>query len=79
MIAAKGVESNRLDAVGFGEMRPIETNKTDDGRAANRRVEFIIVDRLIALSKQGFGPPAGGRTLGVTWNDQRRLPFGCPL
>jgi outer membrane protein OmpA-like peptidoglycan-associated protein len=44
-IAALGVAQNRLDAVGFGEMRPIESNKTDDGRAANRRVEFIIVDQ----------------------------------
>ena len=43
-ISARGVEASRLDAVGFGEMRPLETNDTDDGRAANRRVEFIIVD-----------------------------------
>ena len=44
-IASRGVERNRLDAVGFGEMRPKESNDTDDGRAANRRVEFIIVDQ----------------------------------
>ena len=40
-----GVEPSRLDPVGFGEMRPIETNETDEGRAKNRRVEFIIVKR----------------------------------
>jgi outer membrane protein OmpA-like peptidoglycan-associated protein len=44
-ISDRGVNSNRLDAVGFGEMRPIDANETDDGRAANRRVEFIIVDQ----------------------------------
>jgi outer membrane protein OmpA-like peptidoglycan-associated protein len=44
-IARRGVETSRLDAVGFGEMRPIQTNDSDDGRAANRRVEFIIVDQ----------------------------------
>jgi len=44
-IAARGVERDRLDAAGFGEIRPIETNDTDEGRAANRRVEFIIVDQ----------------------------------
>lgn len=44
-ISARGVKSNRLDAVGFGEMRPIDDNETDDGRAVNRRVEFIIVDQ----------------------------------
>lgn len=44
-ISDRGVKSYRLDAVGFGEMRPIDANETDDGRAANRRVEFIIVDQ----------------------------------
>jgi len=44
-ISSRGVDSRRLDAVGFGEMRPIDSNDTDDGRAANRRVEFIIVDQ----------------------------------
>jgi len=40
-----GVEPARLDPVGFGEMRPIDTNETEEGRAHNRRVEFIIVKR----------------------------------
>ena len=44
-ISDRGVKSYRLDAVGFGEMQPIDANETDDGRAANRRVEFIIVDQ----------------------------------
>jgi len=44
-LAQRGVEDSRLDAVGFGEGRPIETNKTEEGRAANRRVEFIIIDQ----------------------------------
>ena len=44
-IDSRGVERSSLDAVGFGEMRPKESNDTDDGRAANRRVEFIIVDQ----------------------------------
>lgn len=40
-----GIDPNRLDPVGFGEMRPIADNTTDEGKADNRRVEFIIVER----------------------------------
>lgn len=39
-----GVEANRLESHGFGLEKPIETNDTDAGRAANRRVEFKILD-----------------------------------
>lgn len=38
------VPAARLEAVGFGETRPIESNDSDLGRAANRRVEFHIVE-----------------------------------
>ena len=41
----QGVASNRMEAVGFGEERPIEDNATKDGRAANRRVEFHIASQ----------------------------------
>jgi outer membrane protein OmpA-like peptidoglycan-associated protein len=44
-LKSHGIDGSRLDAAGFGEMRPIATNDTEDGRAQNRRVEFIIVDR----------------------------------
>lgn len=39
----RGIDPRRLEAVGFGEERPIDTNRTDEGRAANRRVEFVIL------------------------------------
>jgi outer membrane protein OmpA-like peptidoglycan-associated protein len=39
-----GVEADRLESHGYGLEKPIETNDTDAGRAANRRVEFKILD-----------------------------------
>lgn len=37
-----GVSAQRLRAVGYAETRPIESNDTPAGRAANRRVELIM-------------------------------------
>ncbi|MBK6693453.1 MAG: OmpA family protein [Myxococcales bacterium] len=44
-LAQAGVDQARLSAQGFGETKPIEDNKTDKGRAANRRVEFKITEQ----------------------------------
>jgi outer membrane protein OmpA-like peptidoglycan-associated protein len=37
----KGVEEARLKTKGFGDAKPIDTNNTPEGRANNRRVEFV--------------------------------------
>jgi OOP family OmpA-OmpF porin len=39
-----GIDASRLESVGFGMERPIDTNATPAGRQNNRRVEFHIVD-----------------------------------
>jgi OOP family OmpA-OmpF porin len=39
------VDPARMEAVGFGETKPIATNSTAGGRAENRRTEFNIVDQ----------------------------------
>ncbi len=39
-IEAEGIESARLNSKGFGEMQPIASNESDEGRAENRRVEL---------------------------------------
>jgi OOP family OmpA-OmpF porin len=43
-LAQHGIDSSRLASDGFGITKPIDTNDTDAGRQANRRVEFHIVD-----------------------------------
>jgi outer membrane protein OmpA-like peptidoglycan-associated protein len=42
-LESKGIDPSRLESVGFGETRPIDTNRTPQGRARNRRVEFHII------------------------------------
>jgi outer membrane protein OmpA-like peptidoglycan-associated protein len=36
----QGVDANRITAVGYGEDKPIADNKTKEGKAKNRRIEF---------------------------------------
>lgn len=36
-----GIEESRLQAIGFGDTEPVATNDSVDGRALNRRVEFV--------------------------------------
>jgi len=43
-LVKNGVSSDRLTSVGFGESKPIESNMTAAGRAANRRVEVKLAE-----------------------------------
>ncbi len=40
-----GVDPSLLSATGYGEYRPIASNKTEQGRAKNRRIEIVIVPK----------------------------------
>lgn len=50
-IIGKGIKDSRITAVGYGEERPIDTNRTSEGRANNRRVEFNRTDNPECLNK----------------------------
>jgi outer membrane protein OmpA-like peptidoglycan-associated protein len=39
----KGIEKERLKYIGYGEDNPIRTNETEEGRAANRRIEVEFI------------------------------------
>jgi outer membrane protein OmpA-like peptidoglycan-associated protein len=42
-LLAKGIAPERLTAVSMGSTTPIATNTTEEGRAENRRVEFVLI------------------------------------
>jgi OOP family OmpA-OmpF porin len=42
-LTGKGVEASRVYTEGKGEAQPVADNKSDDGRAKNRRVEIEVV------------------------------------
>ncbi len=43
-LVSKGIKPESLLPVGFGETRPLDSNKTAAGRGRNRRVEFNIIN-----------------------------------
>ena len=50
-LESAGVTSGRMIASGKGETKPIATNDTDEGRAKNRRTEFIVLPEIEGLYK----------------------------
>ena len=43
LLIQSGIDASRLDSKGFGESMPVNENSTSEGKANNRRVEFIII------------------------------------
>ncbi|SNB46948.1 OmpA family protein [Geobacter sp. DSM 9736] len=42
ILVGQGVDSSRVSTAGYGELKPVGDNKTDGGRAKNRRVDITI-------------------------------------
>jgi outer membrane protein OmpA-like peptidoglycan-associated protein len=43
-LVKSGIEAERLEAKGYGETQPVADNDTEEGRKANRRTEFVVLD-----------------------------------
>jgi OmpA-OmpF porin, OOP family len=63
LIALEGrrVDVSEMKAVGYGEENPVADNSTDEGREANRRIEFTLIGAPMPAPKVSFGTglPAG--------------------
>lgn len=55
-LIGKGVDGSRLAAEGYGEKKPIASNDTEAGRAENRRVEFQVLNKPLAVKVIKKGP-----------------------
>ena len=43
LISQFNIDENRLETHGKGESEPVDDNTTSEGKASNRRVEFIKI------------------------------------
>ena len=57
LIDKKRIKPQRLAAVGYGEHRPVESNKAKDGQRKNRRVEVVILPDLSKAAQLESRPP----------------------
>jgi outer membrane protein OmpA-like peptidoglycan-associated protein len=43
LVSKGNIDSARISTIGYGETKPVASNKTDEGRFQNRRVEVLIM------------------------------------
>ncbi len=58
-LIVSGVPETQLSSIGFGEERPIVSNRTPEGRRQNRRIEVRIVDGPVS---NHLAAPTGNRS-----------------
>lgn len=62
-LAADGVDCKRLLPVGFGATKPVAANDSPEGKAQNRRVEFVMAG-LRGKAIGGMPLDGGGKVAG---------------
>ena len=58
-----GVDMGRLSPHGFGSTFPVDSNETDDGRRANRRVELLVIPACFAAAEKMMGTKEAATSL----------------
>lgn len=51
------IEPKRFSVAGYGEFRPVSSNATEEGKAKNRRVEIVILNKKGGKTKQALQTP----------------------
>ncbi|MDW3194556.1 MAG: OmpA family protein [Cytophagales bacterium] len=63
----KGINGQRIDAVGYGETLPVASNETEEGRQKNRRVELKITS--LRLQREGQDEITGDEDISALKED----------
>ena len=54
-LVSNGLQADKVSAVGFGITHPVASNKTEAGRVANRRAEFIVKFSVVKTATKDGG------------------------
>ena len=58
IMLAEHVNPQRMGVVGYADQHPVASNGTEAGRAANRRVEVLILPTQVSTTQPTEMPPA---------------------
>ena len=72
LITKYGFGPELLSAAGYAEFHPISTNKTDEGRALNRRVDLVVVGKRRLGEVAAPGPAVDVQTPSAVPSDNPR-------
>lgn len=62
LLSENGVAPSQMTVLGYGEQRPLQTNETTEGRAANRRVILAILEpERLRRGLYSIAPPSAPR------------------
>jgi len=74
LLEQRGIQPGQLSIVPIGMRQPIASNETPDGRARNRRVEFLISPELAANRQAVLAGPSAPALAGLPPPEPERLP-----
>jgi chemotaxis protein MotB len=57
VLQSRGVNPGRLAVIGYSDQRPVQSNDTEQGRNANRRVVVVILSTELQRLKDSIGHP----------------------
>lgn len=60
-LAEKGISRERLDSIGYGESRPVDSRQTASAYEKNRRVDFFV-EEWVEIKRKVPAPPARNTT-----------------
>jgi outer membrane protein OmpA-like peptidoglycan-associated protein len=63
LVSKGGLDKGMFTAKGFGESKPVKDESTEEGKEANRRVEFNITEQDVTRKKVAVDPESGEKTV----------------